>query len=320
MTSTTPIESRRPRHAPSPRAATVLSYLMPGLGHAYAGDVRRGAGIWAAMFALFLVALVVWVTGPHVYVPDTLVWVFIYLTFGASVARGAADAARGQCDTPLTRRPLHHPLALCGVWLGMGLFPICASIWYVEANHVGSVEIRGYGMFPQLLPGDRIFFDRKAFLDARPSPGELVVVGDGPAQTVVRVVAVGGDRVSVRGGLPTVNGDSLARYPVVDLHVPRFGVDEQDRLSIKRGYVESNAGRAYLVVEARAAAGDADPAPVVLARDELYVLGDDRTAAVAEGLAGRVRLGALRGRPELIWRSHRQDGSERAGRRGTPVQ
>ena len=320
MTSPTPFEPPNDEAPPSPRLAAFLSYFMPGLGHAYAGELRRATTIWLAMALLYVVALIVWVTGPHIYVPDGWVWVCIYLAFGSSVARSAGEAAKTCVREPLSRRPLHHPLAICGVWLGLGVFPACACLWYVEANHVGSVEVQGYAMFPQLLPGDRVFFDRKAFLSSRPVPGELVVVGNAGSQNVVRVVAVGGDRVSVRRGLPAVNGSSLDRYPVVDLHVPRFGTEEQDRLSMRRGYVESNAGRAYLVVEARAGVGAADPPGVVLARDELYVIGDDRSAALDEGVAGRVRLGALRGRPEVIWRSHRDDGSERAGRRGTPVQ
>jgi len=300
--------------------AAVLSYLMPGLGHAYAGDLRRGVTIWVAMAVLFLVGEVVWVTGPHVYLPDAWMWLFIFLTYGASVARSAGETARNCAHETQSHRALHHPLAICGVWLGMGLFPVCASLWYVEANHVGSVRVEGYSMFPQLLPGDRVFFDRKAFLSSPPVPGELVVVGDGAGQSVVRVVAIGGDRVSIRHGVPAINGVSLERYPVINMQVPRFGPDEQSLLSIKRGYVESNEGRAYLVVETRAGTLAADPPGGTLARDEFYVIGDDRSVAIGEGVAGRVRLGALRGRPEVIWRSHREDGSERTGRRGTRVQ
>ena len=309
-----------PSSTVSLRAATLLTYLMPGLGHAYAGDIRRGAIVWLALCALFVTALAVWVSGPHAYVPRPTIWVLLYMAAGAAAAGSARDCAREAARDADTARPLYHPLALCGVWLGMGVFPICASIWYVEANHVGSVEVQGYAMFPQLLPGDRVFFDRKAFLSRRPDPGELVVVGDGTVDTIARVVAVRGARVSLSAGQPTVNGVVLTRYPVDELRVPRFQPAEQNRLSMRRGFMETNGGRAYLVVERRGNDFGADPPRAILAGDELYIIGDDRSAALQEGLAGRVRLGALRGRPEVIWSSRRSDGTERAGRSGLPIQ
>ena len=304
----------------SPRVATLLTYLMPGLGHAYAGDLHRGAAIWLGLCALFLTALAMWVGGPHVYVPNPMVWVFLYLAAGAAVARSARVCASEGGGDSATERPLRHPLALIGVWLGMGVFPICASVWYVEANHVGSVEVHGYAMFPQLLPGDRVFFDRKAFLSRRPEPGELVVVGDGLAETIGRVVAVRGARVSLSQGLLSVNGVALVRYPVDALHVPRFHRTEQVRLSMHRGFIESNGDHDYLVVERRVGDFVSYPPRAVLRSDELYIIGDDRSATLEEGVAGRVRLGALRGRPEMIWSSRRSDGTERAGRSGLPVQ
>ena len=108
MTTRTPKAAGSFVPDPSPRVAAILSYLMPGLGHAYAGDLRRGVTIWLAMAVLFLVGEVVWVTGPHVYLPDAWMWLFIFLTFGASVARSAGETARNCAHETQAHRALHH--------------------------------------------------------------------------------------------------------------------------------------------------------------------------------------------------------------------
>src|SRR3990172_3754883 len=43
--------------APSPALAAVLSFVFPGLGQIYAGEVRRGL-LWAIPMALFVVGVV----------------------------------------------------------------------------------------------------------------------------------------------------------------------------------------------------------------------------------------------------------------------
>lgn len=49
------------------------------------------------------------------------------------------------------------------------------------------VTVRGWSMAPTLLPGDRVLFDRLAYVRDRPNPGDVVLVAH-PLQPGLRMV------------------------------------------------------------------------------------------------------------------------------------
>lgn len=296
--------------------AALLTLLQPGLGHVYCGRVRAGLAVWATVLLALVAATAFWIG--WLFLPDVplLVGAVAWLALDAVLV---ADLRRwiARHGARYALRPVNHPLAYLGVGLGLGALPVLVGALLVGRAWVGSVELRGYAMFPSVLPGDSVLFDRTAYLDRTPRAGELVVIAEeGRPAWIARVIATGGQRVRLFDGRPTVAGHPIHHAPLVDLRVPRFGATEQARLARLDGFLEENQARRYPVTYR----SDPQARPsltVRLGADELYVLSDNRDAA--GGAGGRVPLGAVRGRPQCIWASRDAAGHRRPGRAGLQV-
>jgi type IV secretory pathway protease TraF len=136
--------------------------------------------------------------------------------------------------------------------------------------------------------------------------------------SIGRVIAVGGQTVRFFDGRPTIVGRPIRRRPLTDLRVPRFDTTQQARLAGLTGFAEENRQRRYIVTYSRELR-TRPTASVRLAADEIYVLGDNRDAALKSSILGRIHLSAVRGRPHCIWASTDPSGAARAGRAGLQV-
>lgn len=297
--------------------AALLSLLMPGLGHVYCGQVRAGLTIWGVVLAAWGFCLLVWTRWIFAPLLPALV---LCLAWGALQAVLVGDLWRlvRALGPGYRRGPINHGVAYVSVFLGLGVLPVGASLVFVARTQVGSVEVRSAAMFPHLLPGDRVLFDRTAYADEPPAVGALVVVEGSGGPMVVRVVAVAGQTVHLRDGRLVVDGQRLHQGPLERLQVPRFGGEEAARLAELEGFLEDNHGRRYVVTydRGRSVRLRLEPPPEVLKPGELYVVGDNRDAAVEDRWHGRVRQEAVLGQPRCIWASHDGRGVVRGGRAG----
>ncbi len=300
--------------------AGLLTVSMPGLGHIYCGRVRRGLAVWAGLLLVIIGGGLAWARWLFVPVGPLIVaagaWVALQVVLWSDLA--IFIERHGE---QYQLRPVNHGLSYLAIWLGLGVLPLTVLAVVVERFMVSSVVVDDEAMFPGLLPGDRVLFERDAFTEHPPQPGELVVVArstDPPR--VARVVAAGGETVHLRDARPVIDGVEPAHEPVEGLRVERFGADQQARLDALKGFVERRGRGAYVVTYDRAArrAGP-DPAPASLAPDEIFVLGDNRDEALARRLFGRVPLRAVQGRPRYIWVSVDDEGL-RPGRVGLEVE
>ncbi len=297
--------------------AVALTLLMPGLGHIYCGQVRRGLAVWGAVLAALLVGLYAWARWMLVPVVPLVGAAFSWVLLQAALAGDLSRFVR-EHGAEYRVRPVNHPLAYVAAFLGLAVLPLVVGGVVTPTAWVGSVEVQTRGMFPHLLPGDRVLYDRTAYAARPPEAGDLVVVAWPPSgRLVARVVATGGRTVALREGRPIVDGRPIERGRVVGLRVPRFGSgrDAED-LEALSGYLERQGGNAYIVTYDRKRSLLDDPSPVVLRSDELYVLGDNRDEAVRLRHYGRVPTAAIHGRPRYVWASFDADGETREGRVG----
>jgi signal peptidase I len=119
-----------------------------------------------------------------------------------------------------------------------------------------------------LLPGDRVFVDKRAYglrvpltqikllAGASPSPGEVVVFDapDSGIRLIKRVVAVGGDVVQVRDGHVLINGKPF----------PRDASGDVERFSERSANLNLTFG------------GGPDLPPTQVPEGHVFVLGDSR--------------------------------------------
>lgn len=144
----------------------------------------------------------------------------------------------------------------------------------------GAYRVLSASMLPTLEPGDFVAGRRHAFVSpsggsAEISRGDLVVfrkpaLVDGPELLVKRVLGVPGDRISMNGNQPVING-----WPVPQCDAgPYFYPITEGGGVAARLHVEFLNGRAYLALYApmeRVWTGPYDVKP-----GELFLLGDNR--------------------------------------------
>lgn len=156
------------------------------------------------------------------------------------------------------------------LWLVAGLVVALAASRHFA---LGTFSISGDSMVPALRDGDHIAVNRLAYLVHDPAPGEVVVF-DRPASSlgsstvtllVKRVVAIPGDRVSLRPDGVWVNGR----------HLPD---------------TETVTGRVTLAMDA------------IVAPGRVFVLGDNRPRSQDSRTFGTIPVTAINGRAEaIVW-------------------
>ncbi len=78
------------------------------------------------------------------------------------------------------------------------------------------VAVRGWSMSPVLRDGDRVLFDRLAYVRGKPQQGDIVLAVH-PARPGIRIikrlVALPGDAVAIEGNRCWVNGQRIGHLP-----------------------------------------------------------------------------------------------------------
>jgi signal peptidase I len=306
-----------------PRAAwrgLLLNLVAPGLGYAYLGKPREA--LMLALLSTMPVVVVLaggWVTGAFMLKPLGMC-AMLWLWLQAATGRDLIRVCRAHGDQYILR-PANSVAVYIAVVL---LVTVPALLGALALGHytVGTVAVEDHAMFPRLVPGDRLYYDKRAFLKRAPARGELVVADVGGRPAVLRVIGVPGDEVAVAGPQAIVGGRPLSSVPFarVRLDPALAQLDRATELGATREFspdtdlhyavfhdLDGNAGRQ------RTRYG-----PVTLRADQFVLLGDRRDAL--EGLDSRALGPILRsdilGAPRhVFWSRHPVIGVrwERAG-------
>lgn len=179
---------------------------------------------------------------------------------------------------------------------------------------------KGAQMLPTVAPGDRLVISIRSFRTRLPERGDLVLVQPpGGEPYPLRVVAVAGDTVEVRSGYVMVDGArrdrewvretlKVAARSALRFDDGRVQVDRIDRsLRLLGAEVEVIPGRVLVngePVDDATTREDPDYSfpPLTVPADHLFVLGDNRNAAVDSHTWGPVPRSALRGKVLRVMR------------------
>lgn len=265
---------------PRPWLAGILSVLVPGLGHVYAGRPGRAVGAyilyhaWAVLLTLLTFALL-----------DTAVRVGLFLLVvpGAMLAL-AADAVYIARRAPVGRRDLQRLpiLAGLGLFVALALNPLVTGA--MRAEVVQAFRIPSGAMAPTLLPGDWLFADMRDPSSLRRDE-PIVMLDDDMGHVVYRVAGLPGDTLSMqdfrffRDGRPV--HEPWARLRDSALVLGQSNDDSTAELAPPPGI------RTW--------------GPLVVPSDSIFVLGDTRDASADSRYRGFIARQRVVGRPQWLY-------------------
>jgi signal peptidase I len=247
--------------------AALLSAIVPGAGQIFLGQRRRGRlllgifviycmGFWPLRLLRFHLGL------------GLLLWISLLLTLYAT---NAALLAR---ETPYSAAPsrwwilLSIPLAYVGINL------VFTSLLFAVGFR--AMEFNSTAMEPTLLKSDKFIIDKDYYRQHPCERGDPVVIRIEGAQTVKRVIAIGGDTIEGKNREVFLDGHVLEE-PYA--YHPRGGgnVPEQDNFG-----------------------------PITVAAAKYFVMGDNRDTSRDSRIRdfGQVDQNDIVGRPLYIYWGH----------------
>jgi signal peptidase I len=322
------LDAPRGQPAPKPLLALAGSLAMPGLGQLYLGDPVRGA--------LFLVAVaftVPFATRLGLAAPPRLLWLMTLLGVAAAVGIylwSAIDAFRRAA----------RPIAMGPSWRRPGVYLLYATIGYALVLAPSAAYVRGNlletfvvptgSMMPTILPGDRILADKRVGRrgGVKVQRGTLAVFiypNDRTSVFIKRVIGLPGDRIDIDGPRLRVNGkdaasaggdpDFATTSALLGLRLSRERGDRGDYQVLWPTDGGAPDGRPNAA--SAPSVPPASPSSFVVPDGQVFVLGDNRAAAVDSRRFGTVPLADIQAVARQVWfSSHRGEGV-RWGRIGT---
>ncbi|MCA9666961.1 MAG: signal peptidase I [Myxococcales bacterium] len=195
------------------------------------------------------------------------------------------------------------------------LIPVVLVALLFRAFVAEAYMIPSESMYPGLQVGDRIvatkldyglsvpFTTKKLTAPSSPTRGDIVTFidpRDGETVLIKRVIAVGGDRVALRGGRVFVNGRALPRAALTRSCHDIASTKARRYLPTPcRAFVEKSGAARYIVFDDPSA----DYATMLeqrVPKGHLFMMGDNRPRSADSRVWGTVPLSHLRGRARVI--------------------
>ena len=279
--------------------AGLLSLVVPGLGHLYAGRPRAGG----VAFLLSVVALAVVLIAP-LFLPqpsNVLLGLLGIIVVLIAIPLHAARTAKA-APQPYVLQPYNRWYLYVGLYL---VYTFLIGSWahdYMKAHLVEAFRIPTASMEPTLQLGDYLYVAKWNGARTRLRHGTVVVfesVEEAGLKVVKRIVGLPGDTLAMDEGALYRNGQRLEEPYTIRLDPGR----NED--AVQRTKMQSWQSQYLAAPSAEPYSPDLEHwGPVVVPADSLFVLGDNRDASYDSRYYGFIPRSNVLGQPRVVYFSY----------------
>jgi len=263
-----------------PLIAALLSLILPGAGHLYAGRVVKGLVLWLAGSALAWLALFGGVASTFTGMVLLLV---AALAYWVGLAVSTAVDVRRTDGTRLGRGRWIAVAGLLAVQVALGALPIRSWL------PVRSFRIPSGSMEPAVEVGDHLVADMRAWNRRDPQRGDLVIYRqpERPESLALnRVIGLPGERIDLQDKRVYIDGRPIE--------------EPWARHSDGRTYTDSPFYPPLVVARDQFS-------PLVIPEGAVFAMGDNRDNSRDSRFIGPIDRSLLIGRPLYIYWSRDRD-------------
>ena len=310
----------------NPWLAALASFVLPGLGQFYNGDLNRA--IWLFLtFALLAIpglALVALYLPDGWMVPALATSLLVTLTIWIYAMLQAWRTARSLCEYQKKPWQISGAYALLFVICDLVAMPSLSI--YVREHQVEPFRIPSRSMQPSVMQGDFLFADKRYNCPGcrqgvhRGDVAIFAYPNDRSVRYIKRVIALPGDLVEFKNQQFIVNGQLLrslngretagSHYEEIDGHrwqIQQLDTAEHAQIDVKIPPLNRAPVKQVTELSLRVPDG------------QVFVLGDNRNQSVDSRTFGTVPLQDILGRARQVWFSYDQ-GTIKWERVGSVVQ
>jgi len=282
-----------PADVPTPRrpwVAVILTLLLPGLGHLYAGAPRRALLVYLLSLFVGAVAVAALTILSETSLPLTLVLVsgvLVAVLFATLVARDAVLQARhAGANYALRRYNRWYVYAVLFLVVAFLVQPGYARLFH---NLIQAYQIPNTSMEPTLLLGDYILARP---LHRPPLRGQIVIFRHRGVFRVKRVVGMPGDTLAMNGGVLSVNGHPISEPYASHAH-ERSDFDAE--FLWQRHFLPATADTSAYHPTTTVWG------PIVVPSGDYFVLGDNRPESADSRYWGFIAADSIVQRPTVVY-------------------
>lgn len=282
-----------------PLMAALMSFILPGFGQLYNGEVNRGLLLFIS-FALCSIPLVVLIA---LYLPAPLMLPMLVLSTLTSIGLwiyGVGNAWRtARKLTEYTLQSWQKSGVYLLIFLSAMLFIMPMAIQYVRTNLVESFHIPSGSMEPSVKVGDVLFANKRyncpqcSSAVKRGDIGIFVYPNNRTRYYIKRIIGLPGDTIEIKQRQLLVNGKPLSQ-------------GDAEQSEEKTLVTEKLGDHEYQVQWLSADTKSMDEFTVP--SGEVFVLGDNRSASNDSRKFGTVPMRDVVGKAGQVWYSSGDEG------------